>query len=453
MLARLSSSPRGLRLAAITAAGVGAALASHAAQAQILEQYLPTDIPGYEGVVGVTVEARPRPDYDYPPVHYAGLTIRPQLTQSLGYNDNVLGTKSPHGSALEETTGAVEASSDTSAATLAGFATFDVLRYLTQSSQDATTGTIGVSGTYNIGRADHVTLAYSHLFEVITATDIGAAAGQINPIPYNVDDVRLSYVLAGGLTTLTPALEYSAYRFSNTTQANATVIETYQNRDLLQGSLTAQYELAPLDDIVGVVRGQNTHYVSPVPTILTSDSNAITGLFGIDFSATGIVRYRLLVGYQAKYYDNPTISNRTSPVFEAGVVWTPTELTTVTGTATRAIEDATADNAIGYTYTTGRLAVDHEYLRNVLLNGHLSYERAEYADGGGTQQIYGVGARVTWLLNRYVRLAATYDYTDSTFGGGTTAVGGALIGGSAGVGGGNYARNLTMLRLIVGRPD
>jgi hypothetical protein len=92
----------------------------------------------------------------------------------------------------------------------------------------------------------------------------------------------------------------------------------------------------------------------------------------------------------------------------------PSGLTTITGRLTRSIEDAAQEGVSGYTYTGAKLMLDHEYLRNVLFHAHLGIQRADYLQGGGTETSYGLGASVTWLMNRHVRLSASYSFTNQT---------------------------------------
>ena len=72
-------------------------------------------------------------------------------------------------------------------------------------------------------------------------------------------------------------------------------------------------------------------------------------------------------------------------IAEAEAAWTPTGMTTLRGTATRSVEDAGQEGIAGFTYTAGRLTLDHEYLRNVVLSAAVGLQRAEFLNGGGTQ--------------------------------------------------------------------
>ena len=85
----------------------------------------------------------------------------------------------------------------------------------------------------------------------------------------------------------------------------------------------------------------------------------------------------------------------------------------------REIENPAAADTSGYVYTRAGLVVDHEYLRNVLLQGRLGVQVAQYLQGGGTQTSFSTGARINWLINRNMSLLANYDF--STQGGGTSS--------------------------------
>jgi hypothetical protein len=87
-------------------------------------------------------------------------------------------------------------------------------------------------------------------------------------------------------------------------------------------------------------------------------------------------------------------------------------MTTVTGTLTRSIEDAAQEGIAGYTYTSARLTLDHEYRRDVLLRLSAGAQSADFLQGGGRSNGFSLGAGVSWLLNRHMRLSADYNFTD-----------------------------------------
>ena len=48
----------------------------------------------------------------------------------------------------------------------------------------------------------------------------------------------------------------------------------------------------------------------------------------------------------------------------------------------------------------------------MLLNGFVAVQHADFLQGGGQSSGFSLGGGVTWLVNRNVRLSATYDFTD-----------------------------------------
>jgi hypothetical protein len=78
----------------------------------------------------------------------------------------------------------------------------------------------------------------------------------------------------------------------------------------------------------------------------------------------------------------------------------------------RSIEDASEANVTGYDYTAAHIVLDHEYRRNILLQGYVGLQRADYAQSTSSETYYQGGAGVTWLINRNVRAGLTYNLTD-----------------------------------------
>jgi hypothetical protein len=48
----------------------------------------------------------------------------------------------------------------------------------------------------------------------------------------------------------------------------------------------------------------------------------------------------------------------------------------------------------------------------VLLQASASVQRADYLPAGGHANSFSLGAGASWLINRNLRLSATYDFTD-----------------------------------------
>jgi hypothetical protein len=392
-----------------------------ASHAQYLETYFPGSVPGYDQELGVTVLSRQRPLYAEPGVHAGSFLVKPQLGESFGYDSNPIGVKSAPGSWVLQTAPSVSANSDWSRNSLGIDVSATNYRYLNTPNDSHTDWNASIGGGYTIGRHD-LTLAYSHLSLNQSPGDIGAVPSDTF-VHYQVEDVRSAYTFDAGRFSFTPNVDFRNYTFDNTTIQGVPVSQQYRNRNVVSGGVTTRYALSDQRNLIFVLQGVESTYTKNPVTTPIPNSTGILALGGLDYEASGVWRYQLLLGVEVRTYQSSAYKTQTAPVAQASVIWTPTGLTTVTGQLARVIEDAAAEGSAAYTYTTARLIVDHEYLRNVLLQGRAGMQVAQYGQGGGTQTSFTVGAGVNWLMNRNMRLSADYDFTTQNSGSSATVVG------------------------------
>ena len=376
--------------------------------AQMLDNYIPTNLSGYDVDPGVTVTSRLRPQYASPGIRLGDVIVRPQITESIGY-DAVPVSGQRGGSTIVGTDASVRAETQWSRHQLGMGVSVQDIRYLDLPRQSYTNWIIGIGGSYDIGR-DTLSAQYTHfsLNQLPTGID---NTGLLQPQPYTTDAAKISYKTQLGPWTFIPSLLVAATRFADVTNPDGSIrTGAVLDRNVETASLETLYSFAPQRSAVLVVRGTTAQYLGGQPR---RNYNDISVLGGLDYSTSGSFRYRALAGYQVRTYENRAFQNNSSPIVEASVIWTPTGLTTVTGTAIYRIEDANEDTFIGYRYTQARVVVDHEYLRNVLLQGLASVQSAEYFQSGARQTVYSAGASVTWLLNRNVGLTGSYGYSSS----------------------------------------
>ncbi len=418
------------RAALATTVAVCTVLAGGAVRAQttsavpsVLDNYFPNGVPGYGSEAGVTVPSRQRPEYDPLGVRAGSFIIRPEVTQGFGYNDNATGTTHPKGSIVSETEASVGANSDWGRNSLGGLLTVDSLNYLAQSEQSQTNWTASGGGTYEFGR-DILALAYSHQSLHESSNSINNTALNV-PLPYTLNDFRASYTTQFGRYSFTPNVDYQLLRFGSVPGSvsragvigvigSATGSQSFQDRNVLTGGVTSRYEFAPNRDAVLDLRGTNVNYINPQEAVFgpSRSGNAVTALAGIEYVSSAVWTYRVLVGYQQREFSSPQFKSHGAPIAEASAYWTPEPRDTVSFRFIRGIEDAADANTSGYVYTGARLAWDHEYLRNVLLQVYGGLERAAYLQSPDIQSIYEAGAAVTYLVNRNVRLTGSYGYTN-----------------------------------------
>jgi hypothetical protein len=410
---------------------------------QLIDQYLPPGIPGYDTDLEVTVESRLRPAYEPPGVRVGNFIIRPEATESFGYNDNVTGVSHGNAGSPElETQAAVTADSDWSIHGINAAVSIDDVRYFNQPSQNQTNWVASIGGHYDLGR-DRINMVYTHSNLNQSPLNIDSF-GILTPVPYQTDDVRLSYTTQFGRYTFTPNAEFTSYRFGSETANGTTISQSFRNRYVFQGGLTMRYELAEKRDVVVVLNGFDSDYTgAPLAGQPKRDSTGFDALAGLDYFWSGALRFRVLGGYEVREFSSSAFKTQSAPVAQASVIWTPTGLTTVTATATRAIEDSSDEFTVGYTLSTARIAVDHELYRNVILEATGGVQNADYAQNFGNQTIYTAGASATWLINRNLHLIGSYGFARSTA---TGQIAGAT---TAALSGGKYTQDIYLLSLHV----
>ncbi|MDR3539234.1 MAG: outer membrane beta-barrel protein [Acetobacteraceae bacterium] len=411
----------------------------------MLDQLFPEGVPGYDTAPGVTVRSRLRPEDTPLGTRIGGFVVRPQLETGFGYDDNVLGGSAPQGSWLVRTRPSLAFGSDWSRHAVGGFVSLDDTRYLDTPSQSRTDDTVSLGGALDIGR-DRLTLAAAHLDQHEGRNQIDALPSD-RPVFFTLDDARVTYTATFTRWTLTPTVEVSRWQYQGTTIFGQPASQAYRDRTVVQGGMTLGYQLAPLRSLLLVTRAIGQGYPHTPTGQASLNSVGYQMLVGLDYDNDAVWRYRLLVGGEMRQF--AAFPTRNAFIAEADVAWMPTGMTTLHATLARSIEDAAQEGVAGFTYTSARLTIDHEYLRDLLLTASVGVQQAAYLQGG-QQDGYSFGVGATWLVNRSVRLSATYDLT--SFGAGTGVGTGTVAGAGSAASPmtGASTRSLALLMLRLG---
>jgi hypothetical protein len=406
-------------------------------QAQSLSDYFPSGVPGYATAPGVTVTSRVRPEYDNPGTRIGLFMLHPGLAEDLGYDDNVFGGSAKRGSWLIGTHPSLLLGADRSDGTLGGYFDIDDTRYLDQPSQSRTDWTASLGGTFDIDR-DRLTIAFAHLSQHQDRTELDALPSD-TPVAWRADDIRANYEVPLGRVSITPGLEFTTWRYGNTTIFGQPAPQGYRDRNVAQASVTTRYGVAPQRDIVVVVRTLDSHDVEPQAGQPTHDFTGYQMLAGLDDKTDGVWGYRLLLGWEVRDFAAPQYATHSAPIAVAELVWNPTGLTTITASLTRSIEEPAQEGVVAYTTTRAKFTIDHEYQRDLLFQLSAGFQHIDYLDGGGTASAFMLGAGATWLINRHMRLSASYDFYDQH----SAASANVLTTGS-------YVRSIALLTLRLG---
>ncbi|WP_158548664.1 outer membrane beta-barrel protein [Parvularcula marina] len=157
------------------------------------------------------------------------------------------------------------------------------------------------------------------------------------------------------------------------------------------------------------------------------DSNGYRVTGGVDFDLTKLMRGRVGIGYFSQEFDDPTYDEISGVAIDAALEWFPSDLTTVTLTADRGVDNSAIISSAGYISSDVMIQLDHELRRNVILSGFAAFGRDEYDDpllnGMGmpvmdvngnpvSQEIdrFGVGLGADYYMNRTFSVGVDYTY-------------------------------------------
>ncbi len=408
-----------------------------------IDNYFPEGVPGVSNEPGVTVLSRLRPDYDAQGIREGAFMIRPSIDEQAGYDSNVVGgSVDGRGSSELQSGASVSLNSDYSRDNFGISAGINDTRYWDVPRLSHTDYNASAGGALDIGR-DQLTGSISYQSANEEPYDIGVNGSQLiqldKPLNFSDTDFRVSYTTTLGRFSLTPNVDYQLLRFahgdfSGVPIDNLSVFnQSLRDSNTLQGGVIARYEFQPDRSAVLVVNGNYDHYIRPTElNIGVVDSTGATVLAGLDYQLTGATRLRALAGYQERFFNGNQYGNKGEPIGEADVIWNPTGLTTVTARYARTVEDATTDTVTGYTYDRLNLIVDHELFRDLLLQGNGQFENAAYEGSNLVQKQYGGGVGATYLINRNLQAALSYQFIEHDFSDGT------------------FSENIVLLRLKFG---
>jgi hypothetical protein len=380
--------------------------------AQNIQTYFPSGVSGYDQGLGVTVLSRLRPLYETPSLRVGGFNVSSNLDDSLSYNSNVNGTPGS-GSWGNRTSASVSVDSDWSRNNLDATLGVSHNQWFSFPDESETDWNVGLAGGYTIGD-DSLQAAYSHQISHQIGVSIGTVTSE-TPVLDQTDSAHLGYVVNLSRFTITPDISISAYRYGTATVLGVPLNEQFLDRNVVAAGITTRYSMNDEGGLLAVMRGVTSNFTTPAPGQPSNNSKSIQFLGGLDYQAKGVWRYRLLVGVEVREFQSAQYPTHIGPIAEGSVIWTPTDLTTLTATLLREIEDPQSAGTNGYSLTQANLVLDHEFMRNVFLQAHGRVQYAQYLQtGGGTQTGLGIGGSVSWLLNRRVRLSLGYDFNQIT---------------------------------------
>ena len=306
---------------------------------------------------GITVETRPRPDYDPLGVRLGGFRLDGFVEAGMGYDSNIFATKdNVKSDGYAQESGTVQLSSDWTRHAVGASAIIDLRQYLSRSDLNWTDWNVGGFGRYDIDPRSNVDFRYRHYQEHLDVYNFDVqSAGISKPVPFDSDEVQVSGSTRFNRLGLTAIGLYRTFRFEDTDIGGVRQLDLGRNFDTVIGTLGGELRLhsGPLRDRHGAVAGHRLREehlpraATASPGRRCSASNTTSTASGPDASA---------VGWQQRDYNGPQIKTLEGPAVEGRLSWSPTQLTTVTFNVSRTHRGVDPAGRVSYLRTSAGVA-------------------------------------------------------------------------------------------------
>ena len=362
----------------------------------------------------ISVAQRPHPEYQPYFIYMGSFILKPQFDTALGYNDNIYASQANRVSDEDlNLKPALAVQSNWLRDSLSGFINTSYDWYFSHSTESQAQADLGATYQKDFLTNSYLQIAGEYASRVEPRSDTTGYFDAKEPLRYDYGYSDLTGVLEENRYRFTADLAAADYSFHDQDGANGIPLDLQSNNHLdTTASLKAEYAYVPAVSfyVTGIVN--NHDYPNTFAGSKSRDSNGYIVALGSNFDLTHLMRGDISVGYLDQTYRAAGISPTSGLSLNGKLEYFPTQLTTVTFTATRAIEDTTYPEAPAYVTVGGSAKIDHELFRDIILTAYADYFSDNYQGVTRTDTRWAASAQATYLMNRRMVWTLAYRLND-----------------------------------------
>lgn len=370
--------------------------------------------PDYDRGRNVSVNDRPRPDYDPLGVRVGGFNVYPSIRATAGFTDNVLQTDTARQSdGFVSLTPAVRAQSDWSRHLVSLRATGQALRYLDTPRRNQNSFDTAALGRYDVNSRLGL-IAEGQLtrqFESPLTGGVNSDVAVLSSFLRSYLGTRAVYQFDRIRGTL--ALDRTGIAFSNVNLGDS--VRNQSERDRVITRASAQFDFARTPSFAFFTRGtvSKIDYSRPMldSGLPNRDSFNYRAIAGVTFDIPGRFRGSLGAGVSHQNYRKAIYDSITGLSAEGKIEYFPSELTTVTVSLARTIEDSNIFSTQAYYDNRLRGQVDHELLRNLILSAIAEVGHLDYVGSPLKTDITRFSGRARYLSSPLIEIETNLNYS------------------------------------------
>jgi hypothetical protein len=352
----------------------------------------------------VSVRDRPRPEFDPLGIRLGGFTLNGQVDLSATNTDNLFASASgaEQDDVIFLVSPSVRLRSDWPRHELNLEAGADFRSHSDFSSEDSTSGYVGARGRLDVRSSTNLG-GYVRLAQEVEPRTNPDALTFGDPVEITRETAGLSAEHRFNRVRVRGGLDWGSFDFDD----SGLIDQDFRDYD--RGAVTGrvQVEVSPrIGALAQVILDEREYDSNPL-----LDSNGQTYLVGLSIDWNDLLRGEVSLGQFNRDYDSGTDVSGTA--IAATLDWYVTRLTTLQFDASRAAEDTGATTVSPYVQSEVGARVDHELLRNVLLNAAVRFGRREYEVIDRDDDYTSLQLGADYLLNRRVALFGRYNLNET----------------------------------------
>jgi hypothetical protein len=367
-----------------------------------------------------SVLQRDRPDYQPLGLPFGSFYILPSIDVIEAWNSNIYAT--PTNDVMDFVTTIqpnVTVASDWNSNALNLVLGDQTNIYATHPNENVNNLTGAMAGRLDVQQGVYFTGgAGAQLLHEDRASPNAAVAG-LYPTEYHVIDGNLGFVHDTGRLGFKFNSAVDAYSYNNNvTNTGVKIPESFRDNIQYLAIPRITYEIVPGYHAFIQTPINERQYVSrdtTTPANFNRSSHGFEGDVGTAINLGSAVNGEVYLGYIRQEYEDHRLSTAQGPGGGASILWNITELTSLRFAASRTVQETDIDPASSMLETSGKIAVEHELLRNVLLTASATYFNDLFVGAARSDNNYNAGVGARYLLNRNfsLELDGTYAHRDS----------------------------------------
>jgi hypothetical protein len=339
-------------------------------------------------------------------LHAGGFLVFPRLEIGERYDDNIFATKNGRESdfiTLISPSLSIESTWSRHGLGLQAFGLFS--RFAEHQTEDTEQGGVNLTGRLDITGADYVSQFLSFSREAQDRSEPDDTGSRRPPL-FNHYVARTRY--AHQFSDVEFRIDGQMERFDYLAESDAdrdrsefAVAPRLSYR--LSAHFTPFVEVGYLDRNFDAAVNQNG---------LDPDSRTYAATLGFGFMLDPALTGEIAAGVFHIDFDDSTLDPITKPLVEGTLSWDVTRLTTVTASISRREAVTTTSPDSTRIISSASVHIDHELLRNVLLDGEVSYQNDDFQASDRVDNRFDVEVGATYLLNSNASISLGYRYSN-----------------------------------------